>query len=251
MSGYSVNQLMEEQQGCRNMLKQQLKNILADNLKRLLDRRKISQKDLARDLHLPVMTVSNWMTGKTYPRCDKVLLLANYFGVRMAELLEDVESVAYKSGHVADYPYVTYRLNNGTDDVYGICSMGSIAGVQDCTANMITLPDVVMGGWAGNKEIFLMRMYGDAMNRIFSDNTLLMMKQSQLADLDDNDVVLYYYKGNYVLRRYYRDDARCRVIFRPESDNFIYTDTVIDFEDMRYVQVLGKVVGYLGMLSKE
>jgi repressor LexA len=48
-----------------------LKETMANNLKKQLSRKGITQTMMARDLDLPEMTVSNWVKGKTYPRPDK------------------------------------------------------------------------------------------------------------------------------------------------------------------------------------
>mgnify|MGYP000250745067 len=37
-------------------------------------------------------TFSDWVNAKTYPRIDKIELMANYFGVTKADLVEDHSS---------------------------------------------------------------------------------------------------------------------------------------------------------------
>lgn len=68
---------------------QKLKEIMANNLKKQLKRKGISQTMMARDLNIPEMTVSNWVKGKTYPRPDKIQLMADYFGVTRTQLTEE------------------------------------------------------------------------------------------------------------------------------------------------------------------
>jgi repressor LexA len=67
-----------------------LKKIMADNLKSLLSSKGITQTMMAKDLDIPEMTVSNWIKGKTYPRPDKIQLMANYFGVNRSRLTEEL-----------------------------------------------------------------------------------------------------------------------------------------------------------------
>lgn len=71
---------------------QTAKEIMASNLKKYLERHRKTQTDLAKDLNIPEMTVSNWMKAKTYPRIDKVQLMADYFGITRAELTEEQPS---------------------------------------------------------------------------------------------------------------------------------------------------------------
>lgn len=65
-----------------------LKKIMAANIQRFLRQKGKSQTDLATDLDIPEMTVSNWINAKTYPRVDKIQLMADYFNVRRSDLTE-------------------------------------------------------------------------------------------------------------------------------------------------------------------
>ena len=65
------------------------KLVFAKNLKRLMDDRDISRKDIANILGISYFTVSDWVNGKKYPRMDKVELLANYFGILKSDLIEE------------------------------------------------------------------------------------------------------------------------------------------------------------------
>ncbi|MFJ5566102.1 LexA family protein [Lysinibacillus xylanilyticus] len=66
-----------------------LKIVFSKNLKQQLDKRGLNQTDMARDLNLPETTVSNWMKASTYPRPDKIQLMADYFNIRRSELTEE------------------------------------------------------------------------------------------------------------------------------------------------------------------
>ena len=65
-----------------------MKKIFAENLKHHLDRRRLNQTDMAKDLNFPETTVSNWMKASTYPRPDKLQLMADYFNVSRSDLTE-------------------------------------------------------------------------------------------------------------------------------------------------------------------
>ena len=65
------------------------KEIVAKNLKKLLDRKNKTQTDMAKDLNFPEMTVSNWMRAETYPRVDKLQAMADYFGVYRSDITEE------------------------------------------------------------------------------------------------------------------------------------------------------------------
>ncbi|MCJ0932582.1 XRE family transcriptional regulator [Virgibacillus halodenitrificans] len=68
---------------------QQLKEIFAANLNYYIEKKGITQTQLANDLNIPKMTMSNWLHANTYPRPDKVQLLADYFGIYRSDLTEE------------------------------------------------------------------------------------------------------------------------------------------------------------------
>lgn len=65
------------------------KHIFSKNLKRIMEERQVSRKDIAEVLGISYFTVTDWVTGKKFPRMDKVELLANYFGILKSDLIED------------------------------------------------------------------------------------------------------------------------------------------------------------------
>lgn len=75
------------------MDKQKLKEIMAKNIQKNLDKIGKSQTDMARDLGFPEMTVSNWLNAKTYPRPDKIQMMADYFNIRRSDLIEEKDEL--------------------------------------------------------------------------------------------------------------------------------------------------------------
>lgn len=65
------------------------KYIFSENLKRLMNEKGVSRRDIADILKISYFTVSDWVNGRKYPRMDKVEMLANYFGVLKSDLIED------------------------------------------------------------------------------------------------------------------------------------------------------------------
>lgn len=68
------------------------KHIFSKNLKRIMEERQVSRKDIAEVLGISYFTVTDWVTGKKFPRMDKVELLANYFGILKSDLIEERNS---------------------------------------------------------------------------------------------------------------------------------------------------------------
>ena len=65
------------------------KNIFATNLKRYMDLRGKSRRDISEALGISYYTVTDWVKGKKYPRMDKVEMLAAYFGILKSDLIEE------------------------------------------------------------------------------------------------------------------------------------------------------------------
>lgn len=66
------------------------KETFARNLKRLMEENDISRIQLCGALGLKYTTLTDWLNAKTYPRIDAIQLLANYFKVSKADLVEEL-----------------------------------------------------------------------------------------------------------------------------------------------------------------
>ncbi|GEM_PF-1473555 len=64
------------------------KEIMADNLKKQLDKRGMTVADLSEALNFKYSTVRDWIKGNTYPRIDKIEMMANYFNISKSDLVE-------------------------------------------------------------------------------------------------------------------------------------------------------------------
>ena len=65
------------------------RKIFVKKLKEQMALNNKTQTDLSNDLSLPFTTISNWYRGVRYPRPDKMQMLADYFGIRMEDLISD------------------------------------------------------------------------------------------------------------------------------------------------------------------
>lgn len=65
------------------------KDIFARNLIFYIERSGKTQKELSLEWDIATSTINNWVMGKTYPRMDKVEMMANYFGILKSDLIED------------------------------------------------------------------------------------------------------------------------------------------------------------------
>ena len=64
------------------------KQVFASNLKYYLKENNATQIEVCQLLGIKPNTFSDWVNAKTYPRIDKIELLANYFGIEKSDLIE-------------------------------------------------------------------------------------------------------------------------------------------------------------------
>ena len=64
------------------------KNIFASNLRRYMEARGKSRKEVSEAIGVSYFTFSDWVNGKKYPRMDKIERLADYFGILKSDLIE-------------------------------------------------------------------------------------------------------------------------------------------------------------------
>ncbi|MEY8700983.1 XRE family transcriptional regulator [Streptococcus ferus] len=64
------------------------KQIMASNIRRHLDELGLNVKDFANVMNFKYTTVLDWVNAKTYPRIDKIELMANFFKVEKSDLVE-------------------------------------------------------------------------------------------------------------------------------------------------------------------
>lgn len=81
-----------------NEIAEQMRAIFATNLNHYLDRSGKSQSDIASLLNVSSSTVSEWVSGKKYPRMDKIQIMADYFGILKSDLTEDKNNILTANG---------------------------------------------------------------------------------------------------------------------------------------------------------
>jgi len=77
------------------------KEIMARNIQRLMEKYGKDRVDVCKDLGISYTTFTDWVKGNTYPRIDKIELLARYFHVTKAELVEDSSPEYYENSDTA------------------------------------------------------------------------------------------------------------------------------------------------------
>jgi len=204
------------------------REVFSKNLKSLIESRGIDQRILADYLGISEMSVSNWVNGLKYPRMGNIQKMADYFGVLKSDIIEDKNKEPLFTSRA--YKYYPTAISAGLPiDVHA---------VTDEEVETIQIPDVLMGKHASSKEVFITKIYGDSMNKIMPDGSLIAVKPINLLDLKNGDVVVFSNDHEYSVKRYFKQGDR--LIFRPESDNKEYYDQIYSVDDN--ITIHGKVV---------
>lgn len=65
------------------------KEVFAKNLSMYLERSGKSQREMADIVGVSSSTFNDWTKGRKYPRIDKIEFMANYFGIKKSDLIEE------------------------------------------------------------------------------------------------------------------------------------------------------------------
>lgn len=65
------------------------RRVMGNNIQRYLDEMGMDRKEFAEKIGFPYSSVTDWINGKSYPRIDRIEIMARFFGVDKADLVED------------------------------------------------------------------------------------------------------------------------------------------------------------------
>lgn len=81
-------------------------SVFTRNFNRYLSNSGKKQVEVAKAVKVSTGTICDWKSGRSYPRMDKIQLLADFFGIQKSDLVEDVnivkETVSEKDQKVLD-----------------------------------------------------------------------------------------------------------------------------------------------------
>lgn len=226
------------------------KEIMAKNIKKYMDLKRIDRAKLSSDLNISYTTVSDWINGKTYPRIDKIEMLANYFGITKSQLVEDnninkdilpIYNELNQNNQTKTYNFANELLkeqkSNVVDmrkwkDVYIQSKVSAGRGIVDLDQQHKEL--ISYDGYVPSKYDLAFQVEGDSMEPMFRDGEVIFVehqeevRNGQLGVVTINDEA-------YIKKIYLEDDC-----LRLVSLNKEYDDIIADGEDT--IKVVGKVI---------
>lgn len=232
---------------------------MADNIKRLLSAKGLNPRQLAIALDFKYTTVNDWVNAKTYPRIDKIEMLANFFNVSKSDLVENKnEEMATTSPVQAIYDQLTpprqakaltylekqlleqneeeTKINEVSEVIqlysYNYYDHPASAGtgqyLNDVRVEQIELPIDVDAD-------FVIPIKGDSMEPDYHDGDLVFIQTS--VDLNNGVIGVFNYNGEAYIKQLVIDTEQSYL----HSLNPKYKDMPITPEtDFR---IIGEVVG--------
>ncbi|MEM5623556.1 XRE family transcriptional regulator [Bacillus thuringiensis] len=158
---------------------QRMKDIMANNLKEHANKKGVFQSDLAKDLDLPETTVSNWFKAKTYPRPDKIQLLADYFKINRSDLTEDKPSNIYEAPiHPVKVP-ILGKIACGLP----ICAEENYEGYR------YEMPDILPRG-----EVYYLEAKGNSMEPTIPNGSFVLIRKQD--DVENGEIAAVQVNGD-------------------------------------------------------
>lgn len=163
---------------------------------------------------------------------DNVVKVAKELNVTVEHLIGE-EKEGYSYSTMSDYAFYPTAISAGLPI--------NVDGITNDRVEKISLPDSVMGKWAGKKGIFITKINGDSMDKVMPHGSLIAVKPVTLDELKDGDMVVFSDNYDYSVKCFYQDGDR--LIFKPESYNKKHTDQIYSVNDG--IEIHGKVVLYI------
>jgi len=141
--------------------KKSARQVLAENLRRLLESRRIDQRILAEHIGVSDSAVSQWLSGDKYPRIDKIQKMADFFNVPKSMLTEEQPSNLVPAGpRTVPIP------------VLGAIACGEpILAEQNISEYIYESPERLPAG-----ELFYLRAKGTSMEPTIPDGSLVLIR---------------------------------------------------------------------------
>lgn len=198
------------------------KEIMAKNIQYYMDKYGKSRQDMCDALGVKYTTFTDWVKGNSYPRIDKIELMANYFGISKADLVEE-RTIGKTVSH-----------NSVTINVLGRVA----AGIPLNAIEEIIDTEEISEKMASEGEYFALKITGDSMEpKISNGDVVIVRKQS---DAEDGDLVIAMVNGYDAVCKRLKKYAEGIALI---SNNPLYEPMYFSNKDIieKPVTILGKV----------
>lgn len=205
------------------------REVMAANIKYFMTLHGKTRKQMCEDLGFAYSTFSDWVNGKKYPRIDKIEMMANYFNISKADLVERKQKIELTEtvGNI-------YKL-----DKIKLPFLGKVACGEPIFANDDRESYIMVGTDIGAD--FCLQCQGDSMiNARIHDGDIVYVKKTDIVENGEIAVVIIDDEATLKRFFYYRDQNL--VILKPENPK--YQDIILTGERLNQVRVIGRAVAF-------
>ena len=206
------------------------KKIMAKNIQYYMDLYNKTRNDICQDLGIKYTTFTDWIKANTYPRIDKIELMANYFNIEKSDLIEEHNKESVQS----DRPLPSNII---LPSAHKLPVMGTI-----CAGDGVVCEDDYQGTFIVDIDVkadYCLKVHGDSMigANIYDGDIVFISKsydfvQDQIYAIERLD----YNEAS--LKRVTQDGDT--LILNPCNPE--YHAMVTDYEEVR---IIGRCVGVL------
>ena len=205
------------------------REVMAANIKYFMTLHGKSRRQMCEDLGFAYSTFSDWVNGKKYPRIDKIEMMANYFNISKADLVERKQKI---------------DLTETVDNLYKIDKiklplLGNVACGEPIYADEDRESYIMVG--TDMKADFCLKCQGDSMinARIYDGDIVFVRKQDIV---NNGEIAVVIIDDEATLKRFYYYKEQNLVILKPENPK--YEDIVLSGDKLNEVKVLGKAIAF-------
>ncbi len=210
-----------------------MQNIISNNIKKILKEYNLNQYELAKIAGVSESTVGKWVLKKSMPRMGAIQKIADHFGLPKSYILEESKKELKMS--FSEYTYLPIKVAAGIPEM--------VDPVTENDLETISIPDSIMGKWAGCEDIYIMRVNGESMNKTIPNHSLIAVKKTKVSKLENNDMVLFSDQNECSVKKIFKHGDN--LIFRPHSTDERFTDYIVPIEEANQLMIHGKVVLYI------
>ena len=211
------------------MMKMDVRKHISEKIKELRQSRMMSQQDLADLLETSRQNVNRYEAGTRLPKQDMLFRLTEIFNISVNDLFPETEKDEKDSNDY--YYYIPEAISAGLSHDLNAIVRGET----------ISIPDVMLSKYAGSKDLIIMKINGDSMDKVIKDESLIAVKNITINELKDGDMVVFSVNGEYGVKYFYETEDK--IIFKPYSNNPAHFDQMYDKDSE--VIIHGKVVMYI------
>ena len=212
------------------------KEIMAKNIRRYLDIKGLNPRQMAIELDFKYTTVLDWVNAKTYPRIDKIEIMANFFGIQKSDLVEDKpqtepkaidQLTAENKKKALAYINTLLKEQHATieepQQTYQIKAVSALAAGHGFPYDDYDISTVTVANKPPRHDI-ASRVRGDSMLPVYEDGDVVYLVDKGFSRYDGEVCAVVVDDQTYI-KKVYLEPGGLRLV----SINPAYPDKFIDF----------------------